>query len=213
MRKAMLLVTIFTFVGCGSTGTIDEVDSVQAALEQEDGGFDDGDEAPMFGEDAEFDEALDPANLPEAVDPERIHEALALLPEPDVTDPCDVGGLIGRYRHLRPGMGVGRGLVVDAERNVIGHIKLIWGTRRDGTKVAFGKYINLEGRPMALFAGRADEGEFEGRWVNRAGDRGGMRGRYGDPSPEVRAENGDPHPNAPGGVFAGRWAEHTCAAE
>jgi hypothetical protein len=213
MRKAMLLVTIFTFVGCGTSGTVDEVDSVQAALEMEDGGFDDGDEAPQFGEDAEFAEALDPENLPEAGTRERIHAALEMLPEPDVTDPCDVGGLIGRYIDLRPGMGVGRGIVVGAERSVIGHIKLIWGTRRNGTKVAFGKYINLEGRTMALFAGRADEGQFEGRWVHRSGDQGGMCGRYGDPSPELRAEHGDPHPNAPGGVFAGRWAERTCAAE
>lgn len=212
MRKAMLFVTVLTLVGCAAQ-SVDDVDSVQAALEQENGGFDDADEAPMFGEDPEFAEALDPENLPEGVSRERIQAALEQLPEPDVSDPCDVGGLLGRYIALRRGMGVGRGIVVDADRSVIGHVKLIWGTRRDGTKVAFGKYVDLEGRAMALFGGRADEGELEGRWVHRSGDQGGMRGRYGDPSPELRAEHGDPHPDAPGGVFAGRWAERTCAAE
>ena len=186
-------------VGCSAAGTPEEsdVDSVAAALELEDGGFDaESPEAPMFGmEDFEsWFSDVDPLTVELAG--ERV-DAADPAGTPD-EDACAHGRLQGRYRELRDGVGVGRGRVVGPEGRVLGHIRFIWGTRRDGTKVAFGKLIDLEGNARGVFRGVADDGEFHGQWLRRNGNHGVMAGRYGDPR------------RLPGGIFLGRWHRVEC---
>jgi len=183
---------------CSTAGAPEDesIESVESALEMEDGGFDtETPEAPMFGmEDFESWFAdVDP--MTEPMDGDR-----ALLPEgdPEEDGACAHGRLLGRYRQLREGLGVGRGRVLGPEGRVIGHIRFIWGTRRDGSHVAFGKLIDLEGNARGLFRGVAEDGEFHGRWIRRNGNHGVLGGRYGNPE------------RLPGGVFAGRWHRVDC---
>lgn len=200
-RIALALSSSFALTAwgaCSSAGTPDDgsIESVEAALEMEDGGFDtETPEAPMFGmEDFEsWFSDVDP--LTEPMDGDR-----PLLAEGDGVpdDACAHGRLMGRYRELREGLGVGRGRVVGPEGRVLGHIRFIWGTRRDGTHVAFGKLIDLEGNPRGLFRGVAEDGEFRGQWIRRNGNHGVMAGRYADPR------------RLPGGIFAGRWHRVDC---
>ncbi|MBI2894994.1 MAG: hypothetical protein HYY06_15675 [Deltaproteobacteria bacterium] len=204
-KTTLMLLALAMATGCAATSE-ESVASVEAALEEENGGF-------------EMDENLDNTSIPNdelaalddvmgtdediaALDVELVDDGdVAVEPIDDVPPDgiCNHGGLIGRYVSLRPGMGVGRGRVYGADRNLVGHARFIWGTRRDGTHVIFGKYVDLDGRPIALFRGQADEGHFRGQWINSLGNVGVARGRYGDPDPTTR-----------GGVFAGRWARTNC---
>lgn len=182
--------------GCSNATTPEDesIASVEAALEMEDGGFDtETPEAPMFGmEDFESWFAdVDPMT--------ETLEGDAILPGDEAPEgACAHGRLQGRTRKLREGLGVGRGRVQNADGDVIGHIRFIWGTRRDGSKVAFGKLIDLEGRARGVFRGVAEDGEFHGRWIRRNGNHGVLGGRYGNPS------------ERPGGVFMGRWHRVDC---
>lgn len=191
----------FAAIGCSNATTPDDesVAGVEAALEMEDGNFDvETPEAPMFGIDgfeSWFDD-LDPMT--------ETLEADAILPGDEMPDgTCAHGFLQGRTRRLgREGdreVGVGRGRVLNAEREVIGHVRFIWGTRRDGSKVAFGKLIGRDGEAHGIFRGHAEDGQFRGEWIRRNGNHGVMAGRYGAGDPEVR-----------GGIFAGRWRRVAC---
>lgn len=206
-KTTLALLALAMATGCAAT-TEDSVDSVQAALESDDA-FDanaDGldinenylaqdelqDLDAMIGDEAEI----------EAMDVELVDSGdVAVEPIDDVPpeDACAHGGLIGRYISLRPGMGVARGRVFGADRELIGHARFIWGTRRDGTHVILGKYVDLDRRPVALFRGTAEDGHFRGHWIASNRNIGVARGRYGDPDPTTR-----------GGVFAGRWARTNC---
>ena len=186
-------------VGCSTAGTPEDdgVDAVQSALELDDGGFDlETVEEPMFGI-ADFESwyaDIDP--LTETMDGDA---PLELDPADEPPDgACAHGFVQGRYRHLRERMGVGRGRILNADREVIGHFRMIWGTRRDGTHVAFGKAIDLEGNARAVFRGVADDGHFRGQWARHNGNHGVMGGRYGNPR------------RIPGGVMAGRWHRVDC---
>jgi hypothetical protein len=114
-------------------------------------------------------------------------------------DRCDHGFMRGRWVALRPNMGVYRGVVANAEGEPVGHIRGIWGQRRNGNKVMFGKYIDGEGRFRGLLVGTYDAGHWHARWLISTGDHGVARGLYFDA------------PNARGGMFVGRWAETSCA--
>jgi hypothetical protein len=118
-------------------------------------------------------------------------------------DACDHGFMRGRWHALRDNLGGFRGIVTDADGAPIGHMRGIYGTRRNGEQVFFGKYINNEGQFRGIFAGHYRDGNFVGRWITRAGEHGRLGGHYREslPGPEV------------GGVYVGRWAETSCAAD
>jgi len=113
-------------------------------------------------------------------------------------DACDHGFLRGRWRALSPNAGHYAGLVLDAGGQPAGHIRGIYGKRANGEPVFFGKFIAADGTFKGILRGTYDAHQFDGRWLDRAGDHGVLRGLY-------RA--GD---TLRGGQFLGRWAEATC---
>jgi len=115
-------------------------------------------------------------------------------------DVCQHGFTMGRWHRVAEGRGRLVGRVVGADGELLGHMRGIYGVRASGEQVFFGKYINTEGRFRGIFAGRYDDGHFEGRWITRDGERGGLGGEYREqiPGPET------------GGHFLGRWGEATC---
>ena len=116
-------------------------------------------------------------------------------------DACEHGFLRGRWRAMTPAAGHYAGLVLDSDGEPTGHIRGIYGTRRNGQSVFFGKFIARGGGFRGIVRGTYDGGHFDGRWLDRSGDRGMVRGlsRAGD---TLRA-----------GAFLGRWAETTCATD
>ena len=118
-------------------------------------------------------------------------------------DACDHGSLRGRWRPLRDNVGMFLGQALAADGTPIGHVRGIYGTRRNGQQVFFGKIIDLEGRFRGILAGRYGDGRFAGRWLTRNGDAGRVQGAYREGRP------GD----AVGGHFVARWAETTCAGD
>ena len=114
-------------------------------------------------------------------------------------DDCDHGFMRGRWISLRENVGVFRGVVGDETGDPVGHIRGIWGQRRNGEPVMFGKYIANDGTARGIFAGTYRDGHYQGRWLVSTGDHGRLGGVYFDA------------PNRPGGFFAGRWAETSCA--
>ncbi len=107
----------------------------------------------------------------------------------------------GRWHALGPNAGRYAGLVLSAEGEPAGHVRGIYGTRRDGSAVVFGKLIGLDGRFRGVLRGTYADGHFDGRWIDRGGDHGAIRGlfRAGD---ALRA-----------GQFLGRWGEAGCAEQ
>ena len=67
--------------------------------------------------------------------------------------------------------------VVSEDGRPLGHIRGVYGERRNGNKVFFGKYINTEGHFQGILRGTYGEGSFQGRWLTRAGERGSLMGR------------------------------------
>lgn len=118
-------------------------------------------------------------------------------------DTCEHGFLGGRWHKVGPHFGVLRGRVTSADGDVLGHVRGIYGQRRSGEKVFFGKYINREGRFRGIFRGHYDAGHFAGRWLTRAGEHGRLGGHYRETVPGPRV----------GGHFLGRWAETSCGID
>jgi hypothetical protein len=114
-------------------------------------------------------------------------------------DTCDHGFLRGRWHALAPDAGRYVGLVLGSDGEPAGHLRGIYGTRRSGEAVFFGKLIGPGGEFRGLVRGSYDAGHFQGRWLDRGGDRGVVQGGYraGD---TLRA-----------GHLLGRWAEASCA--
>jgi hypothetical protein len=116
-------------------------------------------------------------------------------------DRCDHGFLRGRWHALTPHAGHFVGLVLNADGEPAGHVRGIYGERRNGDSVMFGKFINREGGFRGIVRGTYDGRHFDARWLDRGGDHGVMHGVY-FPGPNVRA-----------GGFLGRWAETSCEAQ
>jgi hypothetical protein len=114
---------------------------------------------------------------------------------------CDHGFLRGRWRALTPNAGVYAGLVVGTNGAVAGHVRGIYGHRQNGDAVFFGKFIDLDGHFRGILGGTYDTGHFGGRWLDRSGDHGAVRGMY-RAGETMRA-----------GQFLGRWAEASCAQQ
>ena len=115
------------------------------------------------------------------------------------TDTCQHGFLRGRWHAMSPNAGVYAGLVLDTDGEPTGHIRGIYGQRRTGESVFFGKFIARDGGFRGILLGTYEDGHFDARWLDRGGDRGMLRGMY-RPGETLRA-----------GRFLGRWAETTCA--
>jgi hypothetical protein len=114
------------------------------------------------------------------------------------TQGCEHGFMRGRWHQVLPELGVYRGLVVGPEGAVIGHVRGIYGQRKNGDRVMFGKFIDDAGHFKGLIAGTYSSGDFAARWITRDGDHGVIKGKYFE-SPDVR-----------GGLFAARWADSAC---
>ena len=155
------------------------------AIELENGEFDMSDEAPAFGED----ESLYEDSAVEGVEVDDPTEE-------DISAPviCKHGRMAGHYAVSSTGIGSGRGSVRDSQGELIGYVKLIWGTHQDGTPVAFGKYIDREGKFRGLLQGKADQGQLQLKWLTSEGELGKVRGSYGDPPT----------------TFVARWAQTNC---
>jgi len=114
-------------------------------------------------------------------------------------DGCEHGFMRGRWHQLLPNLGVYRGLVVGPEGGVIGHVRGIYGVRKNGDHVMFGKFIDDAGHFKGILAGTYGNGDFAAKWITKDGDHGLVKGKYIE------------SPNAPGGMFAARWADAACA--
>jgi len=119
----------------------------------------------------------------------------------DHDDTCHHGFMRGRWHALAPHIGVYRGIVADAAGAPIGHVRGIYGERATGEKVLFGKFIDRDGRFVGVLAGTYDSGDLRATWIDRAGDRGKLHGKYVE-GPTERA-----------GGFVARWAETTCTED
>jgi len=118
-------------------------------------------------------------------------------------DPCNHGFGRGRWRALREGLGRMIGVISNADGEPIGHIRGIWGERRNDEQVFFGKYIAVGGEFRGIFAGHYRAGEMHGRWFDRNGETGRLDGAYRESLPGA----------ATGGHFLLRWAETSCAQD
>jgi hypothetical protein len=117
---------------------------------------------------------------------------------------CETGFLRGRWHRVREDRGRFVGVMSNADGEPTGHLRGIYGRRRGGEPVFFGKLIDRTGRFRGLVAGNYRGGHFRGGWVDR-GDpsRGVLAGEY--------RENEDVA--GVGGHFLGRWAETSCGIE
>lgn len=115
-------------------------------------------------------------------------------------DVCQHGFLGGHWRRVLGERGRLRGAVTDASGDVVGHMKGIWGQRKNGEHVFFGKYIDADGHFKGIFAGKYADGEYEGKWVV-GGDAGKLGGRY---------FANDAAPGRIAGFYVGRYAETSC---
>jgi hypothetical protein len=113
-------------------------------------------------------------------------------------DPCDSGFLRGRWRQVAANYGVLRARISNGDE-LTGHMRGVYGERRDGSKVFFGKAIGFDGRFRGIFAGTYGNGSFTGRWLTRSGEYGVLGGLY------RRSDRG-----TRGGHLIGRWAEFSC---
>jgi hypothetical protein len=95
------------------------------------------------------------------------------------------------------------GVVGSADGDPRGHVRGIYGVRRNGEHVFFGKFIDRDGRFRGIMRGHYRDGEFAGRWVVRSGDHGRLHGFYRDRPDDDRL----------GGAWAARWAETSCAQD
>ncbi len=115
-------------------------------------------------------------------------------------DLCERGFLAGRWHRVEEGRGVFLGQVRSHAGELRGHVRGIYGVRASGERVFFGKYIGADGGFRGILRGTYGEGHFEGRWLDRSGERGALGGEYREdaPGPEV------------GGHFLGAWRELSC---
>ena len=119
----------------------------------------------------------------------------------EAADVCQNGFLRGRWHRVRDGRGRFLGIVSGADGEPVGHLRGVYGRRRTGDEVFFGKFIDRTGRFRGLLAGTYGEGHFAGRWIDRGDpDRGVLAGEYRE---NERAAG-------VGGHFLGRWAETAC---
>jgi hypothetical protein len=77
----------------------------------------------------------------------------------------------------------------------------VFGQRRNGDSVLFGKFIDRDGHFRGILAGSFENGEYRARWIDRQGDHGAIHGAYFEGATPTS------------GHFLGRWAEASCSAD
>jgi hypothetical protein len=116
-------------------------------------------------------------------------------------DACDRGFMRGRWHALSPHLGKFLGIVTNEDGDRVGHVRGVFGQRRNGDAVVFGKFIDHEGHFRGLLIGSFANGEYHARWIDRQGDHGAAHGAYVEGAA------------ATAGHFLGRWAEASCSAD
>jgi hypothetical protein len=117
-------------------------------------------------------------------------------------DPCDRGFMRGRWRALAPNVGSFLGVVTNEDGERVGHVRGIYGQRRTGEPVLFGKFVNREGQFRGVLTGTYGNGAYRARWIDGdGGDHGTAHGVYFASETER------------GGGFLGRWAETSCTPD
>jgi hypothetical protein len=114
---------------------------------------------------------------------------------------CDRGFMRGRWHALSAHLGRFLGVVTDENGAPVGHVRGIYGQRRNGDSVLFGKFIDRDGHFRGLLAGTFDNGRYQARWIDRQGEHGTAHGAYFEGA------------TATAGHFLGRWAESSCTAD
>jgi hypothetical protein len=126
---------------------------------------------------------------------------MVAIGQPRRADACDRGFMRGRWHALSPHLGKFLGVVTDENGERAGHVRGVYGQRRDGTSVLFGKFIDRAGQFRGILAGTFDNGQYRARWIDRRGDHGTTHGAYFEGTA------------AAAGHFLGRWADSSCAAD
>lgn len=116
-------------------------------------------------------------------------------------DACDRGFMRGRWHALTANLGRFLGVVTDENGVPVGHVRGVYGQRRNGDSVLFGKFIDQDGHFRGILVGTFADGEYHARWLDRGGDHGTAHGVY------------FAGPTQSAGHFLGRWAETSCAAD
>jgi hypothetical protein len=114
---------------------------------------------------------------------------------------CDRGFMRGRWHALSAHLGRFLGVVTDENGAPVGHVRGVYGQRRNGDSVLFGKFIDRDGHFRGLLAGTFDDHQYQARWIDRQGDHGTAHGVYFAGA------------TASSGHFLGRWSESSCAAD
>jgi hypothetical protein len=115
-------------------------------------------------------------------------------------DPCNHGFMRGRWHALAPNHGVFLGIVANRAGEPVGHVRGIYGQRRNGEAVVFAKFIARDGAFSGLISGTYEGQRFHGRWITRDGDHGLVAGAFFEGA-SLRA-----------GAWAARWGETSCNA-
>jgi hypothetical protein len=114
---------------------------------------------------------------------------------------CDRGFMRGRWHALAPHLGKFLGVVTSEDGDRLGHVRGVFGQRRNGDAVLFGKFIDHEGHFRGLLIGSFANGEYRARWIDRQGDHGAAHGVYAEGAAVST------------GHFLGRWAEASCSTD
>jgi hypothetical protein len=114
---------------------------------------------------------------------------------------CDRGFMRGRWHALSPHLGQFLGVVTSQDGDRVGHVRGVFGQRRNGDSVMFGKFIDHDGHFRGLLVGSFEHGEYHARWIDRQGDHGAAHGAYFEGAA------------AAAGGFLGRWADASCTAD
>ncbi len=113
-------------------------------------------------------------------------------------DDCGNGFARGRWHAISPNASAYLGAVLNADGEIVGHMRGIAGQRRNGDQVFFGKWVNREGQFRGVLRGTYANGELRAKLIDRGGEEGVFHGAY-------RAGDTLRH-----GGFIGRWAETAC---
>ena len=118
------------------------------------------------------------------------------------TDGCVGGFMRGRFHALTARFGVYHGIVTNRLGAPVGHVRGLYGLKKDGTPVMFGKFIDAQGAFVGVLAGTYGNGDFAAKWkILGDDDHGRIRGKYFE------------SPNADGGMFVARWAQTQCSED
>jgi hypothetical protein len=170
-------------VACGDPGQDESVESVQEALELENGGFDMTDEEPAFGlPDLDW-ASVDVADLAQIPEEPEAEQYTGMQTIPGGKQPallCRHGFLKGVWKPFKTGKPFGkfRGKWVRADGKVDGFLAGVYGKNMAGERVFFGKYIDPEGKARGLLKGHWGNGYFRGRTHGVHGVNGQMAGVY-----------------------------------